>query len=57
MSGETLHDAVLVFSKTWGALYLLIVFLAATIWTYWPSRKDVYDDASQSPLGDEDIRR
>ena len=57
MNGEAIHDAVLVFSKTWGALYLLVVFLAAAIWTYWPSRKTIYEDAAQSPLGAEDIRR
>lgn len=50
------HDAVLVFSKTWGAVYLFIVFVAAAIWTYWPRRKGIYDKAAQSPLGDEEIR-
>ncbi|WP_282022432.1 cbb3-type cytochrome c oxidase subunit 3 [Ruegeria faecimaris] len=44
------HDTVLVFSKTWGAIYLLVVFLAAVVWTYWPSRRKAYDDAAQSPL-------
>ncbi len=56
MSSET-HDAVLVFSKTWGAMYLLVVFLLAVLWTYWPSRKSIYDRAEQSPLGDEDCQR
>ncbi|MCH2165283.1 MAG: cbb3-type cytochrome c oxidase subunit 3 [Marinovum sp.] len=50
------HDMVLVFSKTWGALYLLTVFLIALGWTYWPSRKPMYDAASKSPLGDEGIQ-
>lgn len=44
------HDAVLVFSKTWGAVYLLVVFLAAVVWTYWPSHRSMYDKAAQSPL-------
>ncbi len=48
------HDTVLVFSKTWGAIYLLVVFLAALVWTYWPSRRDIYDRAAQSPLSDEE---
>lgn len=51
------HDAVLVFSKTWGALYLLAVFFGALIWTYWPTRKAVYEDAAQSPLQNEDIQQ
>lgn len=50
------HDTVLVFSKTWGAMYLLLIFLAAVIWVYWPRRKGIYDKAAQSLLGDEEIR-
>ena len=57
MSPETTHDAVLVFSKTWGMIYLLVVFLLAALWTYWPSRKKIYDDAAQGPLGPEEIER
>ena len=57
MTPDTAHDAVLVFSKTWGAIYLFVVFLAALVWTYWPSRKRIYDEAAKSPLGDEEIRR
>lgn len=51
------HDTVLVFSKTWGAVYLLVVFLLAALWVYWPSHKKTYDDAAQSPLGKEEIKR
>jgi cytochrome c oxidase cbb3-type subunit 4 len=51
------HDAVLVFSKTWGAVYLAGVFVLALIWTYWPSRRATYDAAAQSPLTDEEIQR
>ena len=57
MNPDTVHDSVLVFSKTWGAIYILGVFLLAAIWTYWPSRKSIYDEAAQSPIGDEEIRR
>lgn len=51
------HDTVLVFSKTWGAVYLLVVFLLAVLWVYWPSHKKTYDAAAQSPLNDEEIKR
>lgn len=50
------HDVVLVFSKTWGAIYLLVVFLAAALWTYWPSRRQMYDEASHSPLQTDEDR-
>lgn len=52
----TTHDAVLVFSKTWGALYLFLVFFAAVLWTYWPSHRQTYRDAAQSPLNDDEDR-
>ncbi|AZV80828.1 CcoQ/FixQ family Cbb3-type cytochrome c oxidase assembly chaperone (plasmid) [Parasedimentitalea marina] len=57
MNPDTVHDSVLVFSKTWGAAYLLAVFLLAALWIYWPSRKATYDEAALSPLGDEEIIR
>lgn len=57
MSPETVHDSVLVFSKTWGALYLLGFFLIALLWTFWPSRRKTYEEAAQSPLEDEEIKR
>lgn len=49
------HDFVLYFSKTFGALYLLSVFLIALVWTYWPSRRAIYDSAAKTPLGQEEI--
>lgn len=54
MSGSDLHDAVLVFSKTWGGLYLFLVFLAAVIWAYWPTNRTRFDAASKLPLEKED---
>jgi cytochrome c oxidase cbb3-type subunit 4 len=48
------HDAVLVFSKSWGAIYLLVFFLAAVVWTYWPSRKKIFDKASKKPLQEDE---
>lgn len=51
------HDSVLLFSKTWGAIYLLGVFLASVLWVYWPSRKGIYEEAAQAPLSDEEIVR
>ncbi len=49
------HDAVLVFAKTWGALYLFVFFFAAVIWTYRPSKRKIYEEAAERPLKEEDI--
>lgn len=51
------HDTVLVFSKTWGAVYLLTVFLLAVLWVYWPSHKKTYDKAAKAPLSGEEIQK
>ena len=48
------YDAVLVFAKSWGAIYILVFFVAAVFWTYWPSRRRRYEDASKWPLEEED---
>ena len=48
------HDAVLVFAKTWGALYLLAFFVCAVIWTYRPSKREQYRDAAHQPLEKDD---
>ena len=44
------HDAVLLFSKTWGALYLLAIFIGAVVWAYWPSKKTKFDAAARWPV-------
>ncbi len=49
-----IHDSVLLFAKTWGAIYLGVFFAAAIIWTFWPSRKKELDDAAQVPLEEGD---
>ena len=48
------YDSILVFSKTWGALYLLAVFVIAVIWTYWPSRKKEMEEAANRPFEEGD---
>lgn len=48
------HDAVLLFSKTWGTVYLFVFFVVAVIWAFWPGHRDTYQDAAEWPLSDED---
>lgn len=52
--GAAIHDTVLMFSKSWGALYLFVVFAGAVIWVYWPSRRKEMDRAARRPLEDEE---
>ncbi len=49
-----IHDSVLLFSKTWVAVYLGVFFIVAVVWTFWPSHKKDLNDAAQVPLEEED---
>ncbi len=48
------YDAVLLFSKTWGALYIGLVFLAVVVWTFLPSRREELEEAAGIPLREEE---
>ena len=48
------YDTMLIFARTWGALYLGVFFIIAVIWTWWPSRKKQMDEAASAPLREHD---
>lgn len=48
------YDSVLLFSKTWGALYIGLVFFAVLLWTFWPSRKEEMNDHAKIPFREGD---
>ena len=48
------HDAVVLFSKSWGLLYLLAMALAVVVYTFWPSNKRKFDAAKRAILRKED---
>lgn len=48
------HDALVVFAKTFGLLYLMGFFLIVVFQTYRPSRKASADRAARSILTAED---
>lgn len=47
-----MHDTVLVFSKTWGAVYLFVFFWIVVLWTYWPANRKKFEDAARQPMED-----
>jgi cytochrome c oxidase cbb3-type subunit IV len=48
------HDAVVLFSKSWGLFYLLAMALAVVVYTFWPSNKRKFDSAKRAILRKED---
>jgi cytochrome c oxidase cbb3-type subunit IV len=43
-----------VFSKTWGMIFLIVLFLSAVTYALWPSNKNKFSKAAQMPLFDEE---
>ena len=41
------------FSRTWGLVYLVAMFLAGIVYAFWPRNKAKFDQAAQIPLEDD----
>jgi cytochrome c oxidase cbb3-type subunit 4 len=38
------------FSRSWGLVFLMIVFGAAVVYAFWPSNRSRFHDAARIPL-------
>ena len=38
------------FAQTWGLVYFVSIFVAASVYALWPSRQGVFDEAARMPL-------
>ncbi|GAB5389449.1 MAG: hypothetical protein Alpg2KO_24170 [Alphaproteobacteria bacterium] len=43
-----------VFARSWGAVFLLILFLSAVAFAVWPGNRDKFEHAANMPLDEED---
>jgi cytochrome c oxidase cbb3-type subunit 4 len=48
------HDTLVWFSKSFGLLYLIALFLITLAYAYWPSNRTTFDHAARAILTDED---
>lgn len=48
------HETLVAASKSYGLFYMMIIFIVATIYAYWPSNKEKFDHAAASILKDDD---
>ena len=48
------HDTLVGFAKTFGLVYLVVMFLACAAYAFWPSRREEFDRAARSLRADEE---
>jgi cytochrome c oxidase cbb3-type subunit 4 len=48
------YEDVLAFAQSWGAVYFILMFLAAFAWAWWPKNRHRFQEAAHIPLKDED---
>jgi cytochrome c oxidase cbb3-type subunit 4 len=48
------HETLVAFAKTFGLFYLIVMFLVAVAYAFWPSKCKEFDRAAKSVLDDED---
>lgn len=42
------------FARSWGLVFLMVMFLAAVLYALWPANKARFDHAARLPLDEED---
>ncbi len=45
---------VILFSGTWGLLFLFVMFMVAVVYALWPNNSSKFDHAAMMPLDDND---
>lgn len=48
------YDTIATFAKSWGLVYLCVLFLGVLIYALWPSNKAKFDKAARMPLEGDD---
>ena len=48
------HETLVAFAKTFGLIYLILMFLVAVAYAFWPSKREEFDRAAKSVFEDEE---
>lgn len=51
--GNWAYEDVLAFTRSWDAVYFILMFLVALAYALWPSNKTKFEQAAQVPLHDD----
>lgn len=50
------YEQFSIFAGTWGLVLLLVMFIIAMAYAFWPSNKEKFDHAAHLPLDEEETR-
>ncbi len=48
------YDDLAGFAKSWGLIYLMIFFLGAVVYAFWPGNRERFRRAANQPLEEDD---
>jgi cytochrome c oxidase cbb3-type subunit 4 len=48
------YEMIATFSKSWGLVYLVLLFLGVWVYALWPRNKAKFDRAARVPLEEDD---
>jgi cytochrome c oxidase cbb3-type subunit 4 len=48
------YDDLAGFAKSWGMIYLMIFFLGAVVYAFWPGNRERFKRAASLPLEEDD---
>lgn len=51
------HEFLVGFAKSYGLIYMMVIFFSAVIYAYWPSNQSKFDHAAKSILDDDEAAR
>lgn len=49
------YDTVATFAKSWGLVYLMLMFVGVCIYALWPRNQQKFDRAAQMPLDKDEV--
>ncbi|MDA0261460.1 MAG: cbb3-type cytochrome c oxidase subunit 3 [Proteobacteria bacterium] len=48
------HDDLVAFSQSWGMIYLLVFFVGAVVYAFWPGNRARFRREAHRPLEEDD---
>ncbi len=48
------YQAAAEFSRSWGLVFLMVLFAGVLVYALWPANKRLFDHAARLPLNEED---
>ena len=48
------YGTVSTFAKSWGLVYLMVLFIGVCVYAFWPRNKEKFDQAARVPLDEDD---